>query len=342
MFLIAHLLWVAVLLQTALSTGIGGQTYLDTMGSTELLGSSSLHDLSNGIDSSSSMGTFRGLVHQYSNPQVAFEFEPSGSKKVIIVIGGLTDGLLTVNFAPSLAEAVKELGYSVVHIQMSSSYKGWGITSLDSDVKEIKQLINYLKSPKGGNRERIIILGRSTGSQDVIRYLLRHPETVDAGIMDAAVSDRQGLSPKVDPSLLEQLNAEAKRLVDEGKQKQVLGPLFAKFMFNTPITAYRWCSLMLPGGDDDYFSTDLTDDTLKETFGRIQKPFLVLENENDEFVPKTIDKSALIERWKSVSNPAYWSKNSGLLQGASHLVSEPEGQQNLNKLVISFIKEFDL
>lgn len=287
------------------------------------------------------MGSFRGVLHQYCH-QVAFEFEPSGCRKVIIVIGGLTDGLLTVDFAPSLAEAVSQLGYSVVNIQMSSSYKGWGITSLDSDVKEIRQLVSYLRGPNGGNREKIIILGRSTGSQDVIRYLLRYPDTVDAGIMNAAVSDREGLSPKLDPILLKRLNSEAKRLVDDGKSDQVLAPMFTKAMFDTPVTAYRWCSLMLPGGDDDYFSSDLTDETLQRTFGKISKPVLVLENDNDEFVPKTIDKRALLERWKTFSNPAYWSKHSGWVAGASHVVSEPEGQQNLNKLVISFINEFSL
>lgn len=294
------------------------------------------------LESANTMGTFRGLVHQYCNPQVAFEFEPSGLKEVFIVVGGLTDGLLTVHFAPSLAEAVREYGYSVIHIQMSSSYKGWGISSLDSDVKEMGQLVSYLKNPEGGNREKIIVMGRSTGSQDVIRYLLAHPETVDAGIMNAAVSDREGLSSNLDPRLLKKLNAEAKELVDTGKSKMVLGPAFAKVMFNTPITAYRWCSLMLPGGDDDYFSSDLPDETLQKTFGQIQKPFLILDNENDEFVPEDVDKRALRERWRTFSNVKYWSKNSGSVKGASHVVSEPEGQENLNGLVISFIKEFAL
>lgn len=288
------------------------------------------------------MGSYRGTLHQYCNPQVAFELEPTGFKKVIIVIGGLTDGLLTVGFAPPLAEAVKELGYSVVHIQMTSSYKGWGTASLDSDVKEIKQLIDYLKCAKGGNREKVIILGRSTGSQDVIHYLLRHPETVDAGILEAAVSDREGLLDMFDPHVIGPLNKHAQKLVEDGKSNQLLGSEYAKFVFNTPITAYRWCSLMVPGGDDDYFSSDLTDKTIKGTFGKLTKPFLVLENENDEFVPKTVDKRALFQRWKSLSDPKFWSVNSGVLEGASHEVKEPEAQQRLNKIVVSFIKEFSL
>ena len=93
------------------------------------------------------MSSYRGVLHHYCGPQVAFEFEPSGFKKVIIVIGGLTDGLLTIAFVPALAEALKELSYSVIQIQLTSSYKGWGTASLDTDVKEIKKLINFLKSP---------------------------------------------------------------------------------------------------------------------------------------------------------------------------------------------------
>lgn len=288
------------------------------------------------------MGPFPGILHQYCNPQVAFEFEPSGLKKAIVVIGGLTDGLLTVGFASPLAEAVKELGYSVLHIQLSSSYKGWGTESLDKDVDEIDKLVKYLRRPVGGSREKIIILGRSTGSQDVIRYLLRHGENVDAGIMNAAVSDREGLSGHIEPRLLKKLNEGAIKLIEDGKSNQLLGNEYAKYVFNTPITAYRWWSLMVPGGDDDYFSSDLSDDTIRSTFGKISTPFLVLENENDEFVPKQINKQALLQRWHKLSNPKYWSDNSGILKGASHIVPEPEAQQRLSHLVVSFIREFFL
>lgn len=288
------------------------------------------------------MSSYCGVLHHYCGPQVAFEFEPSGFKKVVIVIGGLTDGLLTIAFVPTLAEALKELSYSVIQIQLTSSYKGWGTASLDTDVKEIKKLINFLKSPKGGNREKIIIMGRSTGSQDVIHYLLRHPDTVDAGILDAAVSDREGLQEDVDPQIIKRLNDHALKLIQDGHSDQLLGNEYAKYVFNTPITAYRWCSLMVPGGDDDYFSSDLSDDHIKRTFGSISKPFLVIENEKDEFVPERIDKQALLQRWESFSHPKYWSKNSGVLKEASHLVTEPAAQLHLRELVKMFIREFSL
>ncbi|AQZ15039.1 (ZYRO0F07040g) [Zygosaccharomyces parabailii] len=280
---------------------------------------------------------YQGVLHKYSSSQVAFEFSPSGSKKVIIVIGGLSDGLLTVEFAPGLATAVRELGFTVIQIQMSSSYKGWGINSLDTDVKEISQLVKYLRSPEGGSRETVIIMGRSTGSQDVMHYLLRLSDTVEAGILDAPVSDREGQ----DPSVIEKLNPKAQQMVSEGKGGEILPSQYTKILFATPVTAYRWCSLMVRGGDDDYFSTDLSQEFFTSTFGKLDVPFLVLENENDEYVPKRVDKEALLNRWKAVSKPNCWSKNSGIVKGSTHLVVQPESQADLFRRVTAFLKEFD-
>lgn len=281
---------------------------------------------------------YQGILHKYSSRHVAFEFSPSGSKKVIIVIGGLLDNLLTVEFTPALVTAVEKLGFSVCQIQMSSSSKGWGTSSLDTDVKEINELVKYLRSPEGGSRETVIIMGRSTGSQDVIHYLLRHSDTVEAGILDAPVSDREGQDSKV----TEKLNPKAKEMVDEGKADEVLPSEYSKLLFNTPISAYRWCSLMLKGGDDDYFSTDLSQEFFSSTFGKLDKPFLLLENENDEYVPKHVDKQALLNRWKAVSNPKYWSKNSGVVKGSTHLVVQPESEKDLCQRVVAFLQEFSL
>lgn len=282
--------------------------------------------------------SYPGILHHYSY-QVAFEFEPVGLPNVIIIIGGLSDGLLTVAYAPLLATAVAKYGYSVINIQMNSSYKMFGVESLDQDVKDIKNLVEYLKS-KG--RRKIIIFGRSTGSQDVMHYLMRFPSTVDAGILDAPVSDREIFGATLDPQLLSRLTETAVQLVKAGKGDQLLTPEHCKAVFNAPLNAYRWCSLIVPGGDDDYFSSDLSDDFLKSTFGKLARPFLVLENEKDEYVPKNVDKAHLLKRWEAASNHQYWSKNSGYVKNASHLVVEKDAQDHLLSLVTEFIEEFSL
>lgn len=278
---------------------------------------------------------YPGVLHHYSQ-QVAFEFNPADRKKVIIVIGGLSDGLLTVEFAPGLSKAVEKLEFSVLQIQMRSSYIGWGFNSLNTDVEDIKKLVEYLRSPEGGSRETIIIMGRSTGSQDVMHYLLRESNTIEAGIFNAPVSDREGQDPKD----LQRLNPKAQEMVANGQGNEVLPMEYAKYVFDSPITANRWCSLHIKGGDDDYFSTDLPQEFFSSTFGKLDKPFLVTYNEFDEYSPTHVDKQAFLERWQSLSNPKYWSKHSGIIKGSTHLVTQPEAQQDLFQRVVDFLVEF--
>lgn len=285
---------------------------------------------------------FEGTLHQYYPPHVAFEFAPTKKKNAFIMIGGMTDGIATVPYCTKLPEVVGPLGYSVFSIQMTSSFKGFGISSLDQDIHEIKALIKYLRSEQGGAREKIIIMGHSTGAQDVIHFLLHYSDLVAGAILQGSCSDRESFDPSVDPKVFQKMNEDAWELVQNGKKDQLLSSEYSKHIIDTPITAYRWCSLMIKGGDDDYFSSDLSDETFKTTFGKISKPFLIAYSGADEFVPKTIDKQKLLQRWECVSNAKYWSKNSGLVEGASHFVEKPKSQQILFKKIQSFIREFSL
>lgn len=277
-----------------------------------------------------------GSLHLFEEGKVAFEFEPSGKSKVLIFVGGLTDGLLTVPYLQGLAKALAPLGFSLIQIQISSSFIGFGTGSLKRDDEEIDSLVDYLKKD---NRETLLLMGHSTGSQNTIHYLLNHPAKISGGIMQAAVSDREYGNAVIPQPLLSELNAEAQALVNAGKQDQLLSMRHTEKMFGTPITAYRWCSLLLPGGDDDYFSSDLSDETLDNTFGHIQEPFLVALSEKDTFFPEGAKPLYLLERWKAHTDPKIWSKSSGIIQGASHAVPEEESQKELFEKIASFIHE---
>lgn len=288
------------------------------------------------------MSHFEGILHKYNSNNVAFEFSPTQLPKVLIVIGGMTDGLLTVPYFSNLPKLMEPLDYSVVQIQLTSSYKGWGTTSLHQDTKEIVELIEYLKSPEGGNRTKIVILGHSTGSQDVMLTLLTHSSIIDAGIMQGCVSDREAFTLDASIGTIEKLTQQAKKLCDEGKGQQLLSHEYSKYVFNTPITAYRWCSLLIPEGDDDYFSSDLSKENLQRSFGQIKKPFLIAYSEKDEFVPSYVDKLKVINNWREVSNPQCWSKYSGLVKGANHGVSNEKSQEHLFEMIGGFFNEFNL
>lgn len=288
------------------------------------------------------MSSFNGTLHKYNGTHVAFEISPVGRKNVLILIGGMTDGLLSVPYTTNLAAVIAPLGFTVINPQMSSSFKGFGISSLDRDIQELKELVKYLKSEQGGSREKIVIMGHSTGSQDVMHYLLNKPNDIDGAIFQGSCSDREGLVENVDADVLDRLNKKAIEMVKNGQKNDLLPSEYSNIMINTPLTAYRWCSLTLPGGDDDYFSSDLSNETFAKTFGKINVPFLVAYSGKDEFVPLHIDKIGLLKRWENVSNPKYWSKASGLVENASHFVETPETQKDLFNKVTSFLKEFQL
>lgn len=285
--------------------------------------------------------SYSGILHKYNFQNVAFEFLPSNNKKVLVFIGGLGDGLLTVPYLPKLAMTIEKLGFSLIQIQSRSSFKGWGISSLNNDIEDIKDLVRFLRSDKGGNRTTIILMGHSTGSQDTIHYLLNDNVDIDGGIMQGSVSDREMFNSTISKSVMKRLNTHALKLIEKNQGKQLLTSEYSSYLWNTPITAYRWCSLMLPGGDDDYFSSDLSNYKLINTFGKINKPFLIIYSEHDEFVPQYIDKKRLIERWISFSNPKYCSRISGLINEASHNVKEIKSQDHLCLMITEFFKEFN-
>ncbi|CAI2040130.1 hypothetical protein SEUBUCD646_0H02050 [Saccharomyces eubayanus] len=310
-----------------------------------LQGSTALHCTApHHTQTTAHMSSFEGILHRYTARNVAFEFAPTGRKKVLVMIGGMTDGLLTVPYATELAHTLEPHGYSVVNVQLTSSFLGFGTASLDKDVEELKSLVDFLKGAQGGRREAVVLMGHSTGSQDVMHYLLRHGNSVAAGIIQGSCSDRESFDQTIDqafdPQLLATLTARARELVDAGHQNDLLSSEYSAYLFDTPVTAYRWCSLMEAGGDDDYFSSDLPAEALAASFGRLKTPLLVAYSENDQYVPPWVDKHALLARWRAATLPAVWSEYSGLVKGATHAVPEPAAQRRLFEMLVPFLTDF--
>ncbi|KAH3673699.1 hypothetical protein WICMUC_003515 [Wickerhamomyces mucosus] len=262
----------------------------------------------------------RGIAHQYSFKLQAFELERNKSgENAIIFIGGLGDGLLTVPYIINLNEKLND-EWSIFQILTSSSYIGWGTGSLDRDVKEINQLVKYLKETLG--KKKIVLLGHSTGTQDSIHYSLSlFKDNIDGIILQAPVSDREAIKQLLGDQVYDEYNKEAQLIFDKYSGDELLPKKFSDKFLGAPINAYRWLSLSLEGGDDDYFSSDLSDEKLDETFGKLSKPLLVLYSGNDEFVPKSIDKQAILNRWEGFVKSDVWSKYSSLIPDASHNVA---------------------
>lgn len=194
---------------------------------------------------------------------------------------------------------------------------------------------------------KIVLMGHSTGCQDVMEYLTgkghASREPIDGGIIQAPVSDREAilLDPREAASYEKNCKL-AQAMIDAGDGDQIL-PVK---VFPCPVSAKRWLSLASPNhdGDDDYFSSDLADERLIRSFGALptKSPLCILYSGADEYVPPRIDKEALVKRWIEIVKKGEGvvdEENSGVIEGASHnLEKDPEDVvQGLVKRVLGFL-----
>lgn len=124
--------------------------------------------------------SFKVTVHPYPSKGVkhacAYELGSTSASNALVFIGGLTDGPHTVPYIRTVAakiEAASGLSYSVFEIRIRSSFDGFGWSSLAEDVEDISALVKYLR---GMGREKVVLMGHSTGSQ-VRPSNLVHPST---------------------------------------------------------------------------------------------------------------------------------------------------------------------
>lgn len=283
---------------------------------------------------------------------MAFEHGVPGVSRVhtIIFIGGLGDGLLTVPYTTSLAKILPE-SWSLVEVLLGSSYAGWGVSSLDSDVKELSTCVAYFRSlrPRG----RIVLLGHSTGCQDVLHYLISadNPPGIDGGILQAPVSDREFMDFFLSPSILDGCVNMAREYIEDGRGDDVLPIKMTGNLFQTPISANRWLSLASPGpdhaGQDDYFSSDFDIERMRRTFGKAgstRTRLSLLCGGSDEYVPPSVDKHALIGKWLThiKDGGGVIDDDAGIINGASHSLGEGgEPTEDLQRRVLGFIDRLE-
>lgn len=262
-------------------------------------------------------------------------------------MGGLTDGLCTVPYVPELAAALEDTEWSLFSLLLTSSYNGFGIGSLDRDVEEIGQCVRYIRDLKADRlpgappqHGKIVVMGHSTGSQDVLHYLhspnplpktpinlglkYMHRPELDGAIMQAPVSDREAiLAALKNAKESDEMRSIYNQLVNSAKtqpwtedQKDNILPMnmTAKLGLpgGAPLSARRFLSLASPyspenPSQDDLFSSDLSEKRLQETFGMIasrgilQSSLLVLYSGSDEWCPPWVDKESLLHKWQQVT-----------------------------------------
>lgn len=82
-------------------------------------------------------------------------------ESVALFSGGLTDGLATVGYVPTLSKRLEANGWSLAQVTLQSSYYQFGMHTLEDDADDIEDAIEYLRSKRG--KEKIVLFGHSTG-----------------------------------------------------------------------------------------------------------------------------------------------------------------------------------
>jgi hypothetical protein len=194
-------------------------------------------------------------------------------------------------------------------------------------VDELAQCVSYFRGVKTG---KIVLIGHSTGCQDVMHYLTgpgyETRPLINGGIIQAPVSDRESMNLFISPEVLSETCKIAKAMVDSGAGEEILSTRARHgYLAPTPISARRWLSLASPDhdGEDDYFSSDLSDDQLLQTFGALPatSPLCILCSGSDEYVPKTIDQKASLKKWTEIIQRGKGTvdeEHSGIIEGATH------------------------
>ncbi|XP_020526886.1 UPF0613 protein PB24D3.06c [Amborella trichopoda] len=223
----------------------------------------------------------RGILFKYGPESIQVAFKTGDFKQQVIFMGGLTDGLLATDYLEPLSVALENEKWSLVQFLFSSSYTGYGTGSLKQDCLELDQLISYFINKE--NSEGVVLLGHSTGCQDIVHYMQTNTacsRAVRAAILQAPVSDREYRATLPETAAMIDL---ASTMISEGR---VMDLMPREANPDAPITAYRYHSLCAYMGDDDMFSSDLSDDQLRLRLGHMSNtPCQVIFSMADEYIP---------------------------------------------------------
>lgn len=239
------------------------------------------------------------------------------------------DTPLQVEYPLSIAQSLGPT-WSVVTALLGSSGQSWGVSSIARDAEDMAKIMTYLKAQRPGGK--IVIMGHSTGCQDCMEYVVgtnaeKRP-AVDGIILQAPVSDREAMAKDLPNAHMNEANQLALQMCRDRKEKDALPNRLTKPVFGRiAITAKRWTDVASPApnhdGADDYFSSDLPDDRLRSTFGKLpaSTPLLILYSGADECVPDTVDRRRLVQKWMHITESGGGSVDAvygGIVEGASH------------------------
>ena len=279
-------------------------------------------------------GTLR-VYRRDPSTLVAFESGPSRpTGGTVVFVPGLTDGPMSLSYLPRLAEALADADarrrtFRLCQPVLSSSYLGFGVSSLRRDCEELDDVIRGVGPHPGGGDKDVILVGHSTGCQDAVAYCARgaHASRLRAIILQAPVSDREAMAMDAGEDAIEAASPRRWASPSPPRASRLLGGVFA-----APITAERYASLSGRMGDDDMFSSDLTDAELEAKLKGVAElgvPVMLAVSAGDQHVPARVknDYGALEARLFRAAGGGRCAKSVVARQEGNHALEGEAGER---------------
>lgn len=91
----------------------------------------------------------QGRLIRYGPGTAHTAFLTGNGSRHLILVGGLSDGLLFTEYCRPLAERAVMEGWTCVQPLLGSSLSGWGLSSLDKDAEDLALLAKELEMRQG-------------------------------------------------------------------------------------------------------------------------------------------------------------------------------------------------
>eukprot|EP01066_Platyproteum_vivax_P020483 Platyproteum_vivax@DN8395_c0_g1_i1.p2 len=104
---------------------------------------------------------------------------------------------MSYKWIQSLSDQLAAIGCALIQVNMSSSWNQFGFCTLFQDADDLYQLVTYAR--KTYKYQKIVMIGHSTGCQDLMMYLRlwggeQADTKLDCAVMISGVSDRDALT----------------------------------------------------------------------------------------------------------------------------------------------------
>jgi alpha-beta hydrolase superfamily lysophospholipase len=106
-------------------------------------------------------------------------------------------GFMATPYVARLSSELKDTKWSLCQLHMRSSYMGFGTGSLNRDFEDLCAALTYLKA---SGKQRVVLMGHSTGSQNSIHYVLTRASAESAPAINGVIVNVSLLDPAHDLS----------------------------------------------------------------------------------------------------------------------------------------------